>query len=113
MHTYQLTGEAKIVGCLEFIDTLLEAGIKFILFAHHLSVLDAFEAHVKKKDVEYIRIDGSVSSEKRHMRVQEFQKNEEVKIAILSLMACSQGITLTAASTVVFAELHWTPSLMN
>ena len=69
MHTYQLTGEAKIVGCLEFIDTLLEAGVKFLLFAHHLSVLDAFEEHIKKKDTDYIRIDGKVPSEKRHQRV--------------------------------------------
>ena len=69
MRTWQLTGEAKIVGCLEFIDTLLEAGVKFLLFGHHHVVLDAFEAHMSKKDTEFIRIDGSVPSEKRHQRV--------------------------------------------
>ena len=43
MTAYRLTGEAKVAGAIEFIDTLLEAGAKFLLFAHHKCVLDAYE----------------------------------------------------------------------
>jgi SWI/SNF-related matrix-associated actin-dependent regulator 1 of chromatin subfamily A len=113
MTAYRLSGEAKVAGAIEFIDTLLEAGAKFLLFAHHKCVLDAYEDFCSKKKVKTIRIDGSVDPERRHKRVTEFQHNEDVRVAILSIAACSQGLTLTAASTVVFAELTWTPSIMQ
>ena len=66
---YRLTGEAKLSGSIDFIDTLLEAGAKFLLFAHHKSVLDGYETHLNKKKIGNIRIDGSVNPEKRHERV--------------------------------------------
>ena len=64
-----MTGEAKLAGSIDFIDTLLEAGAKFLLFAHHKTVLDGYENHLKKKKIGYIRIDGSVNPERRHERV--------------------------------------------
>ena len=36
------------------------------MFAHHMAVLDASENAIKDKKYKYMRIDGSVSKEKRH-----------------------------------------------
>ena len=43
MVAYRLTGEAKVKGVGEFLETLHENGAKFLVFAHHKSVLDEFE----------------------------------------------------------------------
>lgn len=107
-----MTGAAKVKGVIEFVDTLIENKSKFIVFAHHLEVLDQIEDSVVKKKIQYIRIDGRIDTAKRYEAVRKFQTNPDVLVAVLSLTASSQGITLTAASTVVFAEMNWTPGIM-
>ena len=113
MVAYRLTGEAKVKGVCEFLETLSENGAKFLIFAHHKTVIDEIQKYLQQKKIGHVRIDGKVSQEARHERVKAFQEDSKVRCAVLSIMAASQGLTLTAASTIVFAELTWTPSILN
>jgi len=55
---WDLTGQAKLPGVKAYINDLVAQGVKFLIFAHHLPVLDAIEDQVIKLKVKYIRIDG-------------------------------------------------------
>lgn len=64
---------------------------------------------LQKKKVGSIRIDGSTPAVARQALVTDFQEKDAIKAAVLSIRAGGVGLTLTAASTVIFAELSWTP----
>jgi SWI/SNF-related matrix-associated actin-dependent regulator 1 of chromatin subfamily A len=110
------TGRAKIPAVVEFLTDIMEEGAKMLVFAHHLEVLDAMEAAVKGfcagGTCAYMRIDGSTDQSKRAQMVNDFQQQDHIRVALLGITAMSTGVTLTAATTVVFAELHWTPGVM-
>lgn len=72
MMAYRLTGESKVSGITDFLDTLIENNCKFIIFAHHKSVMDKLEEYIVGKKVGFVRIDGSVNIDKRHERVTSF-----------------------------------------
>ena len=109
---YMLSAEAKAQGVKEYIHYLLDNKCKFLIFAHHKIMLYSIEEEVKKLKIDYIRIDGKVKLDKRQEYVNKFQSDETCLVAILSITACYTGITLTAASTVIFSELHMTPAVM-
>ena len=89
MFAYRRSGEAKIRGINEFIETLIDNGTKFIVFAHHYSVLDAMEELVLKKKAKYIRIDGKIDHQKRFENVKKFQTDPSVQVGLLSLTSSS------------------------
>lgn len=66
----------------------------------------------KSKGFKYIRIDGTVDDKERQDRVDAFQKDPEIRFAVLSITCAGIGLTLTAATVVVFAEMVWTPALL-
>lgn len=106
MQAYQTSGIAKSSGVVEYLLEWLQGSgtQKVLIFAHHKGVLDALEAAVSKeyKATAHIRIDGSVSSLERAARVRKFQTSSKIRVAILSITAAGVGLTLTAATTVMF-----------
>ena len=116
MKAYQASGIAKVPGVCDYlVEWIRGAGTqKVLVFGHHKGVLDAIEIAVAKelKGKGHIRIDGSVQSKERALRVKKFQTSKHIRVAVLSMTAAGVGLTLTAASTVMFAELHWTPGVL-
>uniref|UniRef100_A0A4W4DN85 Zinc finger, RAN-binding domain containing 3 n=1 Tax=Electrophorus electricus TaxID=8005 RepID=A0A4W4DN85_ELEEL len=107
---YKQTAVAKAGAVKDYIKMLLESEqLKFLVFAHHLNMLQACTEAVIEAKAGYIRIDGSVPSAERIQLVHRFQTDPTIRVAILSIQAAGQGLTLTAASHVVFAELYWNP----
>ena len=89
---------------------------KCIIFAHHGILLDSIEEMVKDKfkGTKYIRIDGKTSTKKRQNLVDKIaDPDSDYMLAILSITACCTGLNFTpGVSTVIFAEMYWTPSIM-
>ena len=99
------TAVAKIPMVIEHLKDAVDQG-KVVCFAHHHDVVDALAEAFKD---ECVVVDGRVKPAERMDLVDKFQKDPDCKLFIGSITAAGVGITLTAASHVVFAELDWVP----
>jgi SWI/SNF-related matrix-associated actin-dependent regulator 1 of chromatin subfamily A len=111
MEYYTLAGAAKADPVCEYVYETARSGEKFLVFCHHVVMMDALEKYIKEKiKCGFIRIDGKTKPIDRQKFVKHFQTEVGVKIAILSITAAGEDLTLTAARIVLFAELYWCPS---
>ncbi|XP_022714699.1 SWI/SNF-related matrix-associated actin-dependent regulator of chromatin subfamily A-like protein 1 isoform X3 [Durio zibethinus] len=106
---YTDSAQVKIPAVLDYLGTVIEADCKFLIFAHHQPMIEGILQFLLKKKVGCIRIDGTTPASSRQALVNDFQEKDAIKAAVLSIKAGGVGLTLTAASTVIFAELSWTP----
>ncbi|OWF36362.1 Chromodomain-helicase-DNA-binding protein 1-like [Mizuhopecten yessoensis] len=100
-------------GKLVLIDKLLshlkQTGHKVLLFSQMTHMLDIIQDYLGYRDYTYERLDGSVRGEERFLAVQNFNKNEETFIFLLSTRAGGQGLNLVAADTVIFVDSDFNP----
>lgn len=110
---YTETAKLKTDATCRFvIDFLHKTNEKCLIFAHHISLIDSLIKCLSENKIRYMTITGSTNAIDRATNVEKFQSDPLIRCAVLSLKACSAGITLTAATTVIFSELDWSPSNM-
>jgi SWI/SNF-related matrix-associated actin-dependent regulator 1 of chromatin subfamily A len=100
------TAVAKIPYVVEHIRCAIEDGSKVIVFAHHHDVIEALSQEFGNQSV---RVYGDVAIGDRQAAVDRFQADPDCYVFIGGIQAAGVGLTLTAASHVVFAELDWVP----
>lgn len=105
----QLSVQGKLDEAMDWIRNFLDSGQKLVVFAVHRFVIDRLMQEFK----EAVKIDGSVSTDKRQEVVDRFQTDENVRLFVGNIKAAGVGLTLTAASNVAFLELPWTPGELS
>lgn len=103
---------AKLDALRDIVETLvLDEGKKLIIFSRFLAELDAIQAMaepmLRKERLSLVRIDGSVKAKERGAIVQRFQGDPACRVFLGELDACAEGLTLTAAQTVVYYSVNW------
>lgn len=99
--------KAPMVG--KFVEELLWSESKVVVFAHHRAVV----AKLVEMFPGCASIIGGMSPTKRDAEQQRFQNDPDCRVLIGNITAAGQGISLSAADVVVFAELSWVPSEME
>ena len=107
----QLAVQGKMKQAIDWIQNFLDADGKLVVFAVHKFVIDALMSHFGTQLA--VKIDGSTPMTDRQRAVDIFQHNPECRLFVGNIQAGGVGITLTAASNLVFLELGWSPSLMD
>jgi SNF2 family DNA or RNA helicase len=79
-----------------------ESDKKTIIFAPFRHTIEMIKDHLEARNVGTLYIHGDVSPAKRGQIIQDFQNNEEYKVIVIQPQAASHGITLTAASSVIW-----------
>ncbi|HXH05388.1 MAG TPA: DEAD/DEAH box helicase [Vicinamibacterales bacterium] len=103
------TALAKVPMVKAHVQDALDQGGKLLLFAHHHDVIEAYVSAFPKLAV---KLTGEMETAARQIAVDRFQKDPSCRLFVGSIQAAGLGITLTAGSHVVFAELDWTPGNM-
>ena len=99
-------GRIKVDFAAEWIRLYVEqTGKPIVVFAHHRDVLRGLEKRLDNTRV----ISGDTSSQARQDIVEDFQAGR-TSVLLCNTKAAKEGITLTAADTVLFIEREWTPT---
>jgi SNF2 family DNA or RNA helicase len=102
---------------LEHLDDLFgeifeEEGRKVVLFSEWTTMLDLIEKQLRKRRLDFVRLDGSVPQKQRQELVHKFQNDPSCQLFITT-NAGSTGLNLQAANTVINVDLPWNPAILE
>jgi DNA excision repair protein ERCC-6 len=108
-------GTGSKSGKMQVVKALLEMwkkrGHKTLLFAQHRIMLDILERFVKGMDgFKYRRMDGNTNIKDRQDLVDEFNRDPNLHVFLLTTKVGGLGVNLTGADRVIIYDPDWNPS---
>jgi SNF2 family DNA or RNA helicase len=102
---YEQVSKAKLEALEDILDEALEAGQKVVVMARFIPEIMEIQKLLEKKSIGHAFIHGGVKD--RAEEVRRFQEDTNYMVFVGQIQTTSMGITLTAASTMVFYSLSY------
>jgi SNF2 family DNA or RNA helicase len=104
----QLVSSAKLEALADIIEAAQNEGKKLVIIARFIAEIEAIKALLDKSGIRYAAISGETQD--RAEQVAMFQNDPDVTVFIGQIATAGLGITLTAASTLVFYSTDYSMS---
>ncbi len=106
----RLLGLSKVAPLADWVKEQLESGMEnIVIFAYHREVIQRLATALSEVS-QIAQITGDTLPHERDAEVQRFQNDPACRVFIGNIIAAGTGITLTAASDLIFAEYSWVPA---
>ncbi|KAM9464930.1 E1A-binding protein p400-like isoform 9-T11 [Salvelinus alpinus] len=84
---------------------------RVLIFTQMVKMLDILEAFLDHRQLTYIRVDESLTTEERQEHMKTFNRNRQVFCSILTNRCCSAVGTVFDADTIIFYDTDLNPSM--
>lgn len=108
-----LKESGKMIETMRMVEEIIERGSKILIFSQFVSMLKIIGEELKKMNIPFNYLDGSMSSEARAEQVNIFQNHKDYYVFLISLKAGGFGLNLTAAEYVFIIDPWWNPAIEN
>jgi SWI/SNF-related matrix-associated actin-dependent regulator 1 of chromatin subfamily A len=100
----QISAKGKVSGAIDIIHNTIDGGQKLIVFCFLKEVVQA----LKQEFRDAVTVTGDDNDRQKQWAVDRFQSDESCRLIILNYRSGGTGLTLTAASNVLFVEFPYT-----
>ena len=101
----------KFIAVHKLVSDNLKKKGKTLIFSQFTTVLDLFGEELREKDIPFYTLTGATSSKERINLVNKFNKENDVKVFLISLKAGGTGLNLTSANLVIHFDPWWNPAV--
>jgi len=112
-----MSSSAKVRSIVSFllghvvgkVDPDLQKPHKAIVFSQFTSLLGLVQKELERNSTPLVRLDGSMSYDKRVHALQSFSSHPHIQVILCSLKAAGTGLNMTVANHVLLIDPWWNP----
>lgn len=104
---------SKLELLIETIENNIRENHRIIIFSQFTSVFENISNEFNKKNIKHFILTGKTSSKDRVELSEEFNKNENIKVFLVSLKAGGTGLNLVGADIVIHLDPWWNVAAEN
>lgn len=99
----------KMEGITHMLENAIAEGHKVLVFSQYVKHLELVRQYLKSHKIEYAYLDGSSTDRKE--QVERFNRENQLKVFLISIKAGGLGLNLTEADYVFILDPWWNPAV--